>query len=165
MNAYWTFALLIVLVLVQTSVVPQFAPFGARPDLLLIVVTAWSLLRGTEEGMLWALVAGVAMDVVSGAPFGMSTLPLLIISFGTGLTQRGMFRFDLVIPILIIPVATLIYQAIMVVWLKISGWPITWGEAANHLGLSGVLVNTLLMPAVYWLLRLISRRTERMTRI
>jgi rod shape-determining protein MreD len=170
MNAYWTFALLIALVLLQVTVVPQFtaglgSAFGVHPDLVLIAVTAWSLLRGAEEGMLWALIAGVAMDFVSGAPFGMSTLPLLIVSFGAGLSQRGIFRFDLVIPILIIPVATLIYQAMMLAWLKAFGWPVTWGEGLSRIVLPTIWVNTLVMPAIYWLLRLISRRGERRVRI
>jgi rod shape-determining protein MreD len=163
MNAYWTFALLIALVLFQTSIVPQFTVLGVHPDLLMIVVTAWSLLRGSEEGMLWALIAGVALDIVSGAPFGMSTLPLLVIGFGAGLSQRGLFRFDLVIPILVIPVANLIYQVAMLAWLKGFGWPVTWDKALNHIILPSMLVNTLLMPAIYWLLRLVSMRAERMT--
>ena len=165
MNAYWTFALLIALVLLQTTVVPQFTLLGVHPDVLLVVVTAWSLLRGAEEGMLWALIAGVAMDIVSGAPFGMSTLPLLIVSFVSGFSQRGFFRFDLVIPILVIPVATLIYQTMMLAWLKAFGWPVTWSEGASRIVLPTVVVNTLLMPAIYWLLRLISRRSERMLRV
>lgn len=165
MNVYWTFALLIALVLLQTTIVPQFSLLGVHPDLLLIAVTAWSLLHGAEEGMLWALIAGVAMDFMSGAPFGMSTLPLLIVGFGAGLSQRGIFRFDLVIPILVIPVATLLYQATMLAWLKAFGWPATWGEGLIRVILPTILVNTLFMPAIYWLLRLISRRSEQMVRI
>ena len=100
------------------------------------------------------------MDIVSGAPFGMSTLPLLLISFGAGLSQRGIFRFDLVIPILIIPVATLIYRAAMLAWLKAFGWPVTWGEGLRPIILPAIVINTLLMPAAYWLLRQVSRRSD-----
>lgn len=165
MNAYWTFALLIALVLLQTSVVPQIAAaslpaLNVRPDLVLIVVTAWSLLRGAQEGMLWALIAGVAADIVSGAPFGMSTLPLLLVSFGAGLSQRSIFRFDLVIPILVIPVATLIYRASMLAWLKAFGWPVTWAQGLSPIILPTIVVNTLLMPVVYWSLRQVTRRSE-----
>jgi len=155
-----TFALLIALVLFQTTVMPHIHFIGVQPDLLLMVVTSWSLLRGAEAGMLWALIAGVALDLVSGAPFGMSTLPLLLVSFGAGLGQHGIFRFELVIPILVIPLATLIYQAAMLAWLKVfSGWPVLWGEGLSRVVLPSMLVNTLAMPVVYWLLRLLSRRT------
>jgi rod shape-determining protein MreD len=159
MNAYWTFALLIPLVLVQTTVASRITVFGVHPDLLLVVVTSWSLLRGAESGMLWALIAGVAMDIMSSAPFGMSTLPLLAVSFATGLSQRGIFRFDLVIPIIVIPVANLIYQGTMLTWLKAFGWPVTWGEGMIRIILPTMFLNTLIMPAVYWLLRLLHRRT------
>ena len=162
MNGYWTFALLIALVVLQTTLAPHVTVLGVHPDLPLIAVTAWSLLRGTEEGMLWALIAGVAMDFLSGAPFGMSTLPLLIVAFGAGLSQRGIFRFDLVIPILVIPVATLVYQATMLAWLKAFGWPVSWVDGLSRIILPSVLINTFLMPGFYWLLRLISRRSEHM---
>jgi rod shape-determining protein MreD len=122
-------------------------------------------LRGSGEGTLWALIAGVAMDLVSGAPFGMSTLPLLVIGFGVGLSQRGVFRSDfgmrdLVFPILAIPAATLIYQSAMLAWLKAFGWPATWGEGLSRVVLPSIIVNTLLMPIAYWLLRLLSHRDE-----
>jgi rod shape-determining protein MreD len=163
MNAYWVFALLIILVLFQTALVPQITVFGVHPDLLLIVVTAWSLLRGAESGMLWALIAGVALDIVSGAPFGASTLPLLVVGFGAGLSQSGIFRFELVIPILVIPIATLVYQGMMLAWLKAFGWPVAWHEGMRHTILPSMLLNTLIMPAAYWLLRLLDRRTARQT--
>jgi rod shape-determining protein MreD len=156
-----TFALLIALVLLQTAVMPQIKVLGVHPDLLLLAVTSWSLLCGAEAGMLWALIAGVALDLVSGAPFGMSTLPLLLVSFGAGLGQRGIFRFELAIPILVIPLATLIDQAAMLAWLKAFGWPVTWAEGLSRVILPSILVNTLAMPFVYWLLRLLSRRITR----
>ena len=160
MNAYLTFALLIGFVLFQVTVVSQISIFGVHPELLLTVVTSWSLLRGAESGMLWALIAGVTMDILSGAPFGMSTLPLLVVSFVAGLSQRRIFRFDLVVPILVIPVATLVYQGAMLAWLKVFDWPVTWRDGMNHVILPSMLLNTLIMPAVYWLLRWLDRRTE-----
>ena len=105
------------------------------------------------------------MDLFSGAPFGMYTLPLLIVGFGAGLSQRGVFRFDLVIPILIIPLATLIYQTAMLAWLKAFGSPVRWGEGLSRIVLPTIVINTLFMPAIYWLLRLISRRSERSVRL
>jgi rod shape-determining protein MreD len=165
MNGYWTFALVLALVLLQTTVAPRLTMLGVHPELPLIAVTAWSLLRGSGEGTLWALIAGVAMDLISGAPFGMSTLPLVVIGFGVGLSQRDVLRSDLgarhlLIPILVIPVATLVYQSAMLAWLKAFGWPVTWGEGLGRVILPSIIVNTLIMPVVYWLLRLLSRHAE-----
>jgi rod shape-determining protein MreD len=70
MSPYWMFAFLFVLSLLQSTVLPRITVLGVHPDLLLMVVTSWSLLRGSEEGMLWALIGGLGMDLLSGAQFG-----------------------------------------------------------------------------------------------
>jgi rod shape-determining protein MreD len=159
MNAYLTFVILGVLALLQSTVLPRITVLGVHPDVMLMVVTAWSLLRGSEEGMLWALIGGLTLDLLSSAPFGVCTLPLLLVSFLCGLSQRGVFRFDLLIPILVIPAATLVYGSTILILLKLLGWPATWGESLQHIILPSMLVNTLCMPFVYVLMRLVHTRT------
>lgn len=164
MNSYAPLFPLILLALLQSTVFPNFTVLGVHPDVLLMVVTSWSLLRGAQEGMLWALIGGAALDLLSDAPFGACSLPLLAVSFVAGLGQRGILRLDLLIPILVIPAATLFYQTTILSLLKLFGWPVSWGEGLRHVVLPSMLVNTLGMPLVYWLLRLLDRRTtNRMT--
>jgi rod shape-determining protein MreD len=125
-----------------------------------LIVVAWSLLRGAEEGMVWALIGGLALDTLSGAQLGVNTLPLLLISFLAGLWQRGLVRLEVLVPLLAIPVATLVYQGAMVALLKLLGWPAAWRAAFRYSILPTTLVNTLLMPAAYVLMRWIHRRTQ-----
>jgi rod shape-determining protein MreD len=157
---YWTVVLLVLLALLQSTVVPHIEVVGVHPDLMLVVVVSWSLLRGSGEGMLWALVGGLALDLLSGAQIGVSTLPLLLIGFLAGLWQRGIFRLDLAIPILAVPLATLIQQSAMVALLTMLGWPASWIETMRYAILPSVLVNTLVAPLIYVLLRWIHRRTR-----
>jgi rod shape-determining protein MreD len=163
MNAYWSFLLLCVSALLQSTLLPQVKLFGVQPDLVLLTVVSWSLLRGSQEGMLWALIGGLALDALSSARLGVNTLPLLLISFLAGLWQRGMVRLDILIPLLATPVATLVYQSAMVALLKLLGWPGTWGASLRHSILPSMLLNTLLMPALYVLLRWMHRRTGQET--
>jgi rod shape-determining protein MreD len=157
---YWTALLLVLLAVLQSTVVPRIQIFGVHPDLMLVVVVSWSLLRGSEEGMLWALVGGLALDLLSGAQIGVSTLPLLIVGFLAGLWQRGVFRLDLAIPILVVPLATLIQQCAMVALLKMLGWPALWNATFRYAILPSVWVNTLTAPLVYVLIRWIHRHTR-----
>lgn len=160
MNIYWSFLLLSTLAMLQSTLLPHVRVFGVQPDLVLLAVVAWSLLRGSEEGMLWALIGGLALDILSSARLGVNTLPLLLISFLAGLWQRGIVRQDILIPFLVIPVATLAYQGAMIALLKLLGWEGTWGASLRHAILPTTLVNTLLMPAVYVLMRRLHRRTH-----
>ena len=161
MSSYLTLAILLVLSLLQSTWMPHITLLGVHPDLVLLAVTSWSLLRGSQEGMLWALVGGVATDLFSGGPFGVITLSLLVVSFLSGLGEKTVFRFDLLIPILVIPLATLVYDGVLLVLLSVLGWPSQWGANFVQVILPSALVNTLGMPLVYILLRTLDRRTSR----
>jgi rod shape-determining protein MreD len=160
MNVYGSFLLLSLAALLQSTLLPQIRLFGAQPDLVLLIVVSWSLLRGSEEGMLWALIGGLALDILSSARLGVNTLPLLAIAFLAGLWQRGLFRLDVLVPFLAIPLASLVYQGAMVSLLKLLGWPATWQASLLHAILPTTLLNTLLMPVVYVLVRWLHGRTR-----
>lgn len=161
MNAYLTIAALVVLAILQSTVMPRITVLGVHPDLMLLAVTSWSLLRGAQEGMLWALIGGIAVDLISGAPFGVVTLSLLVVSFLSSLGQRNVFRLDLLIPIITIPLATLVYNTIMLALLWALQWPTDWGAGFVRVILPAMLVNTISMPLVYLALRTLDRRVGR----
>ncbi|MBN1640556.1 MAG: rod shape-determining protein MreD [Anaerolineae bacterium] len=161
MNQYVAFLLMFALALLQSTVMPRIAILGVQPDLVLMAVTSWSILRGPEEGMLWALVGGVVMDLFSGAPFGVSTLALLAVSFVSGFGPRNVLRLDILLPIAIIPLATLLYQLITLGLLSMLGWQTSWAESLRHIVLPSLLVNSLGMPIVYLLVRRLHHRTAR----
>jgi rod shape-determining protein MreD len=153
--------LLFLLALLQSTVMPRIEVLGVRPDLVLLAVTSWSILRGPEEGMLWALVGGVIMDLLSGAPFGVSTLALLLVSFGAGSGPRNVIRLDILLPIAIIPPATLLYHVVTLGLMSALGWRTSWSASMRQIVLPSLLVNSIGMPFVYLLLRSLHRHTAR----
>jgi rod shape-determining protein MreD len=161
MNLYLTLALSFLLALLQSTVLSRVTVLGVHPDLLLLVVTSWSLLRGAEEGMVWALIGGSALDLFSGARFGVHTLSLLVVGFLAGLGGKAGFRFDLLMPMLVIPLATLGYELSTMALLHVTGWPVAWGAYMGRTVFSCTVVNTLGMPLVYLAMRALYRRTVR----
>jgi len=161
MNPYLYFGILFGLALLQSTVMPKVTLLGVHPDLLLMAVTSWSLLRGSEEGMLWALVGGVALDLFSAAPFGIYSLGLLLIGFAAGLGQRNMLRIDILAPILVIPLSTLVYLLVTMALLTLLGWEMEWGARLRTVLLPSILINSLGMPFVYLPARLLHHRIAR----
>jgi rod shape-determining protein MreD len=161
MNPYLYFGLLCGLALLQSTVMPKITLLGVHPDLLLMAVTSWSLLRGSEEGMLWALIGGVALDLFSSAPFGVYSLALLLIGFAAGLGQRNMLRIDILAPVLVIPLSTLVYVLVTMAMLSVLGWEMEWGARLRTVLLPSILVNSLGMPFVYLPARLLHHRVAR----
>jgi len=50
---YISFPVLLVVVILQSTVVPYFRVAGGGPDLILMVVLSWMMLAGLEEGLVW----------------------------------------------------------------------------------------------------------------
>lgn len=73
--------------LIETSVLPEMPIFGAYPDLLLTFVVVAAIVMGFEDGMVWAFVGGLMVDMLTpGRPIGAVTLALLVV---VGLSVAG----------------------------------------------------------------------------
>jgi rod shape-determining protein MreD len=147
--------ILVGVALIQHVVFPHITFFGAHPNLMLVVVMAWGVLRGNRDGLIWALVGGLLLDLFSLAPIGTATLPLLIVMFLVGLLEFTAFRVVLWLPIAAALVATPLYQLLSLTVLKSLGWNTGWGRTFE-LMLPLAILNALLMFFVFPLMRRVS---------
>src|SRR5918911_3711443 len=65
---------------------------GPRPDLVLLLVLAWSMIRGVAEGTVGGIAGGLALDLTSAAPFGLHTSLLGLTGSLTALGEANLFR-------------------------------------------------------------------------
>lgn len=166
MSPYLVCLLLVVIALAQTTLSPRLALLGVQPNLMLLAVLSWSLLRGGKEGILWAFGGGVLLDMLSGVPFGTSTLSLLLVSFLAGLGEVTIFRaspsdcLSPHLPLVVSFAGSLLHDSTFLTILQLMGWPVGWPTSLWRLMLPAAGLNTVLMPLVYVLLRWLHRRTK-----
>lgn len=150
----WMVILLLV-ALIQHVVLPHVHFFGAHPSLMMVVIIAWGLLRGNRDGLIWALVGGILLDLFSLSPMGTATLPLLIVMFLVGLLEFTAFRVVIWLPVATAFVATPIFQLLSLAFLKSVGWSTGWGRTLE-LMLPLATFNALLMLLIFPLMRRVS---------
>jgi rod shape-determining protein MreD len=162
MTIYLAIPLLLAIAVIQATVVPHLALWGVFADLPVLIVASWGLLRGPREGILWGFIAGGAVDLLSGAPFGAATLPLMAIGFLSGLGKGSVFAAHVVFPIAVVFLATIVYNAffLLVVW--ISGQPVIWLDSALRLVLPTAILNAVLTPLVFLPMRTLYTRFSRL---
>jgi len=161
MNLYLTSLLLLGIALVQSTIIPYLAIGQIRPDLMLLTVVSWSLLRGNEEGIVWGFIGGLSLDLLSGAPFGLATFSLLVTSFLCGLGEANVFRTHVILPPVTAFAATLIYNALFLLLLGAFGYPVAWAASFRKVVVPTALFNTLLMPVVYAAMGWLHQKTKR----
>lgn len=149
------------LALVESSLDPFLAIAGIHPDWVLIAVISWTLLRGSEEGLLWALMGGLTLDLLSSGPFGASTMALVITSLLTRLGYGRVFGGYLIIPLSLTFPLSLAYYLVYMLLLGVLGKPVPWLPALANIILPASLFNMPAMLVLFPPLRLLHRRTGR----
>ncbi len=149
MTTYLIVPFLVVVVILQATVVPHLAVWGVFADLPVLLVVSWGLLRGPREGILWGFIAGVVVDLISGAPFGAATLSLMLVGFLSGLGKNSAFTVHIVFPAVIMFLATVLYNVcfLLIVW--ISGQPVIWLDSFVRIVLPSAVLNAVLAPIIF----------------
>ena len=119
---------------------------------------AWSFHRGPNVGMVWGVIGGLVIDLASGAPLGISSLPLIAAAIVAGVGRARIFPGNVVLPAFVSLLAIALYQVIWLISLMIVGQPVTWRVGVLQVAAPLLLLNMVLMPVIYfgmlWLARL-----------
>jgi len=130
------------------------------PDLMLLVVVSWILLRGARKGAMWALGGGLMLDLLSGGPFGVATISLGAAGLVASLSGLNVPQTTLWLPMAAGVLATFVYNVTYLALLRISGRSIPWGPSMLYVVLPSLALNALAMYPTYWSMRWLHARTS-----
>jgi rod shape-determining protein MreD len=161
MTIYLAVPLLAAVAILQSTIVSHFRIWGVFADLPLLVVISWGLLRGSREGLVWGFVAGVAVDLFSGAPFGAATFGLMAVGALSGLGQSTVFRSQLVWPLIAVLLATIVYDSVFMLVVWISGYTVLWLDSLVYRVAPSAALNAALTPVIFVIMRWLNARFGR----
>lgn len=148
---------LALVVLVQATLLPRVRFFGAQPNLLLVLVIYWSLVNGVAEGIVFAFLAGLAMDIVAGLPLGTSPLALMPVCFLAIIGRNSVYVNNMWLPVLLVALATPIEGWLMLFLRQLHGVPVDWVGATSRVILPALALNVLLTIVVMRFMRRFGR--------
>jgi rod shape-determining protein MreD len=158
MNIYFSALILVGGALLQSSLAPHLSVIGVKPGIVLTLVVSWSVIRGASEGVTWGFIGGLALDLLSGAPVGLSALTLMMVGFLTNLGETSLFKSSLVLPLFAVFVASVLSDAVQLVLLQGLGWNLPWWQAMVNVAVPAAILNAVLMPFVYLPLQWLNKR-------
>lgn len=148
--------------LLQSTLVARLRVWGVFPDLPLLVVVSWALLRGRREGLVWGAIGGLAVDGFSGAPPGAAALPMMAVGWLAGLGAAHVsVRHNWALPLLAMGAATLLYDLGFLAVVAVSGGRVAWLDSLWRLIVPSALLNAAGAPLVVGGLRALYRRLHR----
>jgi rod shape-determining protein MreD len=146
---YLVLPLLAIVAILQTTLLPSLAIWSVFANLPLLVVVSWGLLRGPKEGALWGFLAGFMVDLLSGAPFGAATVSLIAVGFLAGLGETTVFRARIALPMIVMFLATIVYELLFLLMMRISGQGVAWLDSIFRLVIPSAVLNAVLTPVVF----------------
>lgn len=156
-HIYVAIPVMALLAIIQASILPRFPIAGVVPQVLFIVALVWGMLRGLEEGLIWAFIAGLFVDLFSLAPMGVSAL-----AFMAGVTpvllQRALPPRRLLVAALLAALGTIIYLLIYAIILQFTAFGVSLGGMTELLPL--IPIHAVLVMPVYLLLEYMLRVTK-----
>lgn len=158
MNPYISVPLLLLLSLLQSTAVPRLQIGAVWPDFLLLAVMSWALVDRIDEAIVWAMVGGIGVDLMSGGPFGASAAGLMAAALVAGVTSSGLFRGRTVLPLVTAAAATLAFHAVYVLAMLLVGQRADVVDALFRVALPSAVYNAALSIIVFRVMAAIDRR-------
>ena len=151
---YWTGAVMAFgLALVQASSVEQFKILVVSPNVLLVFVLAWLVVRGLDDVLPMLLVSGVTLGLVGLQSPGVVLLALLPVAALGVIRELHIVHSDFVLAMLLIVPATLAYELVMLLSVMATGGTLDLASGVRATVIPAAVVNLALMPLVFGVMR------------
>ncbi len=151
MEALKAAIVLFVAALLQLSILTEYPPFRTG-SVVLVVLLAIALLRGSVFGAVAGFAAGLLIDVATLGTLGVTSLLLTLSGFWIGRYGETTARDRIHAPFLSVAVVTVLYAFGQLVLQFVLGEPAPAGLVARELPL-GLVLNLVLTLPVYALVR------------
>jgi rod shape-determining protein MreD len=157
--------LLALAALLQSVLGPSLPLVRGRPDLVLVVVLAWAMLRGSGEGAFVGFLGGALLDSVTYTPFGINSALLGLLGYFTGLPEVNVYRGNLPYFLGTAALTTLIYHTLYFLILQALGTAMPPIYETYAAALPASLLNAMLLAPTFVLCRRLLRMLDGWTQL
>lgn len=147
--------------LVQGAWLSRVTILGARLDLIWMLVLVWAAIRGRNEALVWCVIGGFVLDLLSAGGLGVYILALLAVAYLGGQPWGQALGLPALRLFLLAVTAGLAYHLVLLLALASTGRPIDWPYAVLRVAFPSVALNATLSPLMWLLLSWVDRRLRR----
>lgn len=139
----------------QSTVFPYLKVLGLRVDLVMILVVCWMLIKDVDDGVVWAILGGIFLDLMSLAPFGTYIFALIPVVALAGLFKALIPAYHSLLPFAVLPIASILYNLTANLVLVIFGTPGEWPATVALIVLPAILVDSVAGVLIFWLINFV----------
>lgn len=142
------------LALFQASSVEQFHVLGVAPNLMLVLLVAWLVVRGLDDVLPMVAVAGITSGFVGLQTPGLVLLALIVpIALVGAVRELHVIHSNAVLVLALVAAATVMYESILLAGVMATGGVFDPANGLMEAVVPATIVNLAITPFVYVLMR------------
>ena len=155
-------AIIVVALLIQLTLLNSITILGIKPDLIMVIVVVFSLLRGEKEGAISGFASGLLQDIFSAGLLGINALTKTVIGFICGILKEKIFHEHMLFLIPVITFIASITQSILIfLLLRAFGIEHSLAWSLKAVALPEALYSSLLSPFIFLAINKLFQLLER----
>lgn len=160
LRKFVVFLIISICFVLQTTTLQSVSFAGITPNLIIIVVAAFGLMRGKTEGMYIGFFSGLLIDIFCGFYLGIYALLYMYVGYLTGLFQKRFYPEDLKLPLLIITASDFATNMIIYLILFLTRSRFDFGYYFSNIILPELVYTMIITIFLYLLLLKINQKLE-----
>ncbi len=149
------FAFAFALALVQASSINQFHSLGVSPNLVLVLLVTWLVVRGLDDVLPMVACAGITTGLIGLQSPGVALLALLIPIVMLGFVRElRVIHSDVVLVVAFVAVASVVYESVILAGVMITGGVLDPATAYASAVVPAAIVNLAITLPVFAVMRL-----------
>ena len=144
----------------QTTTLHTLSFANITPNLLIIVIASFGLMRGKKEGMLIGFFSGLLIDIFCGFYLGIYALLYMYVGYLTGFFQKRFYPEDIKLPLLIISASDFISNIVIYLIMFLTRGRYDFGYYFSNVILPELVYTTIITIFFYLLLLKINQKLE-----
>jgi len=112
MRVFVVSAIVLLTFVLQSTVLRHIEIFGIRPNISLIIVVSFGILRFEKEGGIIGFFAGLLQDIIFGPVIGLNALLYMLIGYFSGKPFKKFYAEIFLIPIFLVGSSTLFFNIV-----------------------------------------------------
>ena len=154
------FIIISICFVLQTTTFQTLSFANIAPNLLIIVVASFGLMRGKTEGMYIGFFSGLLIDIFCGFYLGIYALLYMYVGYLTGLFQKRFYPEDIKLPLVIISTSDLISNIVIYLILFLTRKRYDFGYYFRSVILPEFVYTMIITIFLYLLLLKINQKLE-----
>ncbi|XCP83807.1 rod shape-determining protein MreD [Roseburia hominis] len=153
-------AVILVCYLLETTIFSHLVLASVKPNLLIVVTSAYGFMRGKKEGLFIGFACGFLKDILGGNLLGFYAMIYMVIGYLNGFFRRMFYDEDIKLPLVLISASELLYSVSVYVFLFLLKSDFRFIYYFGHIMMPELLYTILLTLVLYQIILHLNRRLE-----